>query len=137
MTGRLENKGARRTRNRGFLSLPFFCRATLLLLVIAALDEPAEAAYGFELFQNQPNPFQTETSIGYRIPQSVEVQLEVYNLMGQRVYTLVDEKQPAGNYSVGWDGRDFRGRKLEGGVYLYWLKAGEFSSIRKLILIGL
>jgi photosystem II stability/assembly factor-like uncharacterized protein len=84
----------------------------------------------FELFQNYPNPFNTRTAISYQLSTVSQVELSIYNLLGQKVVTLVSEKQPAGNYRVEWDASEFAT-----GVYLYRLEAGAFSKTRKLILI--
>ena len=65
--------------------------------------------------------------------------LSIYNLLGEEVKTLVDENQPAGTYSVRWDGRDRYGKQVAGGIYLYKIEAvgslGRFVQSRKMILI--
>lgn len=87
------------------------------------------------LFQNNPNPFGSATTISYQLPSETRVGLKVYNVAGQLVRTLVNSKQPAGSYAVKWDGRDDGQRKLAAGVYLYRLEAGESRFTRKLVLI--
>ena len=90
----------------------------------------------FELAQNFPNPFNPETVIRYALPQASTVTLEVYNLLGQKVRTLVDHApQPADFYLVSWDGRDERGEAIATGVYLYRLVAGQFVSTRKMVFM--
>jgi hypothetical protein len=89
----------------------------------------------FALLQNYPNPFNPKTVISYTIgtgqlPVFSEVELSIYNLLGQKVAKLVSGKQPAGYYRVEWDASDFAT-----GVYLYRLEAGTFSDTRKLILL--
>jgi hypothetical protein len=90
----------------------------------------------FRLFQNSPNPFNPQTNITYDIPEgdSRRVRLKVYNVRGKLVKNLVDEIKEAGRYTVHWDGRDNRGRKLGTGIYFYVIDAGPFRSVRKMIL---
>jgi hypothetical protein len=76
----------------------------------------------YQLFQNYPNPFNPATMISYQLPMTSKVELSIYNLLGQRVATLVSQKQPAGTYSVQWDASGFAS-----GVYLYRLEAGDPS----------
>ncbi|MFQ5752765.1 MAG: T9SS type A sorting domain-containing protein, partial [bacterium] len=89
----------------------------------------------FALEQNYPNPFNPETSIRYQISKPAQVNLEIYNVLGQKVRTLVKEEKNAGFYSVKWDGLDVAGRSVSSGVYIYRLSAGEFTATRKLALI--
>jgi hypothetical protein len=92
------------------------------------------APYQFALHQNYPNPFNPETRIEYELAERVEVQLEVYNILGQKVRTLVNAVQMAGQYVVEWDGHDQNEKPVASGVYLYRLKAGELVAVRKLVL---
>ena len=87
------------------------------------------------LSQNRPNPFGDGTVISYQLPGETAVSLTIYNVAGQAVRTLVDGRQPAGNYNLKWDGRDDRGRKLSAGVYLYRLDAGASTATRKLVVV--
>ena len=89
----------------------------------------------FQLYGNRPNPFNPSTIISYDLPQAVSVCLEVYNTLGQHVKTLVDEIQPAGHYDVVWNSTDKNGVSVANGIYLYRLKAGDFSDSRKMILL--
>ncbi len=84
----------------------------------------------FNLQQNYPNPFNSSTVISYQLPVSRQVELSIYNLLGQKIVTLVSEKQLAGIYKISWDARG-----LASGVYLYRLEAGEFVQVKKLILM--
>jgi poly(3-hydroxybutyrate) depolymerase len=88
------------------------------------------------LSQNYPNPFNPETVIQFDLPAAQAVDLEVYNLVGQKVATLVDGYREAGAYSLTWDGRDDRGMMLASGTYLYHLRttAGIIQT-RKLVLL--
>ncbi|MBD3367388.1 MAG: T9SS type A sorting domain-containing protein [Candidatus Eisenbacteria bacterium] len=89
----------------------------------------------FELRQNAPNPFNPTTVIRYSLPEQAKVTVEVYNIAGRKVRTLVDEEQEAGLRSVTWDGTDDAGRSVASGVYLYRIDAGEHSAKRRMVLL--
>ena len=89
----------------------------------------------FELLQNYPNPFNPGTTIKYQLPKSTEVSLKIYNLLGQLVKTLVDEKQAAGHYTVRWDGRDNNRRQVASGVYFVSLRTKHFVKSNKMIIM--
>jgi photosystem II stability/assembly factor-like uncharacterized protein len=82
------------------------------------------------LQQNYPNPFNPSTTINYSLPKPGNVKLSIYNLLGSKVATIVDEFKPAGNYSV-----QFNGSNLASGIYLYRLESGIYSTAKKLILL--
>jgi hypothetical protein len=84
----------------------------------------------FTLGQNYPNPFNPSTTVRYELPVSAHVSLNVYNMLGQTVATLVDEVQEAGYKSVRLDASN-----LASGMYYYHLKAGSFSKAKKMLLI--
>jgi len=84
----------------------------------------------YKLYQNYPNPFNPLTTIVFDLPKASLVTLKVYNILGQEVATLVNEKREAGSYEV-----EFDGSKLTSGVYFYRLGAGEFVSVKKLMLM--
>ncbi|MCG8373966.1 MAG: T9SS type A sorting domain-containing protein, partial [Balneolales bacterium] len=85
---------------------------------------------GFALSQNYPNPFNPSTNINFALPVASDVQLTIFNLLGQKVATLVDEPRMAGNYTVRFDASH-----LASGIYFYTLKAGEINLQRKMTLI--
>ena len=89
----------------------------------------------FVLFQNTPNPFNPETTIKYQIPNLMDVKVKVYNVLGQKVRTLVDSKQATGHYRVRWDGRNDSDVRVASGVYLYVLSNDEMYRSRKMLLI--
>jgi hypothetical protein len=89
----------------------------------------------YQLDQNHPNPFNPQTVIGYTLPRTERVSLSVYNLLGQRITTLIDQIQSAGNHSVTWDGADREGRPVASGVYFYRLKSGDFAQTKKMLLL--
>lgn len=89
----------------------------------------------FGLNQNYPNPFNPITQISFRIASPTNVSLRIYNVLGQEVKSLFHGDLPAGNYSLVWDGSDNEGRPAATGVYLYRLEAGEFSEVKKMLLL--
>jgi len=89
-------------------------------------DLPSE----FALSGNYPNPFNATTVIGYQLPTTAQVRLEIYNLFGQKVAMVVDGQQEAGYNSVTWDASE-----ISSGVYFYKLTAGDFTEARRMILV--
>ncbi|MFQ6676170.1 MAG: FlgD immunoglobulin-like domain containing protein [Fidelibacterota bacterium] len=89
----------------------------------------------FAMDANYPNPFNATTVIGYRVPRTARVDLTVYNLLGQKVTTLVASRKPAGVYRVSWDGRDDRGVSAASGIYLIVFRSGDFLQRGKMVLL--
>ncbi|MBD3288928.1 T9SS type A sorting domain-containing protein [candidate division KSB1 bacterium] len=89
----------------------------------------------FRLEQNYPNPFNPSTVISYSIPTESIVSLEIYNLLGQKVRTLVSTKQKAGSYRITWNGSNEEGNALTSGLYIYRFKAGAFIRSKKMFLL--
>ncbi|MBI2429919.1 MAG: T9SS type A sorting domain-containing protein, partial [Ignavibacteriales bacterium] len=89
----------------------------------------------YSLGQNFPNPFNPATTIRYNLPHSGQVTLEVFNIVGQKVATIVDQVQSAGEWSVRWNGEDASGKLVSTGLYLYRLTAGSYVSTKKMMLI--
>ncbi|MCK4606507.1 MAG: T9SS type A sorting domain-containing protein [candidate division Zixibacteria bacterium] len=92
--------------------------------------KPTSTPASFALHQNYPNPFNPVTQISFALPRAASVRLEVYNIMGQKVATLLDETLEAGEHSAMWDGST-----VASGVYFYRLNTGEFSETRKMMLL--
>ena len=89
----------------------------------------------FALFPNYPNPFNPETRIRYDLPKPVHVRLEVFNILGQKIRTLIDETKPAGAFTAVWEGLTDNGEQVVSGVYIYYLNTEEFKMNRKMLLL--
>jgi hypothetical protein len=84
----------------------------------------------FTLSQNYPNPFNPKTIINYELPISNDVELSIFNVLGQKIATLVSERLQAGYYQVEWDAAGF-----SSGIYYYMIRAGDFQEIKKMVLV--
>ena len=120
----LRRLAAATTDENGFFALP-----------LEELEEVSALPERFLLGQNYPNPFNPSTIIPYQLPASTHVRLEVFNLLGQRVATLVDEVQSAGFHTARWDATDAAGRAVAAGVYLYRLRGEGASSTRRMVVL--
>ena len=89
----------------------------------------------FSLQQNYPNPFNPSTSINYELLTDGKVVLKIYNLLGQKVRTLVNGNQAAGFRSVLWDGKNDSGSSVPSGIYIYEMRAGDFIMRRKAMFL--
>ncbi len=90
----------------------------------------------YDLIGNYPNPFNPSTTIRFALPAAVEVTLDVYNILGQRVASLMEnEILQAGSYDVVWNATDQLGRPVAAGMYIYKMTAGEFNSVKRMILL--
>ncbi|MCB2199284.1 T9SS type A sorting domain-containing protein [bacterium] len=101
------------------------------------VSAPEERAQPLEwsLDANYPNPFNPSTTIRYTVPQTANVKLAVYNLLGQRVATLVDGNRMAGRHSVVWNGTSLGGLPVASGLYFYTLEGDGFVQTRKMLLV--
>jgi serine protease len=99
-------------------------------IITSVNDSKIPVPYKFELGQNYPNPFNPSTIIKYSIPSESHVTLKIYDMLGREVAALVNEQKASGIYSV-----NFIAGNLPSGVYLYKLSAGNFTDVKKLILI--
>ena len=87
------------------------------------------------LKQNYPNPFGTLTVIPYQIGESAVVTVEVFNLLGQKVATLLNKNHDPGQYTISWDGQDNSGKQVSSGVYVYNLKVNDSYQFKKMLLV--
>ncbi len=104
-------------------------------LVLGVGDDPEAAPLKFALAGNYPNPFNPTTSIQYSIARSSHVTLDVCNVLGQRIATLVNQTMDPGTYTARWDGRSNAGTVAPSGVYYYTLVAGSFKETRAMVLM--
>ncbi|KPJ48749.1 hypothetical protein AMJ40_06970 [candidate division TA06 bacterium DG_26] len=82
-----------------------------------------------------PNPLRDRTRITYGLPRKSDVQIVIYNILGQEVATLLQKAQDAGRYTVTWDGRDGSGSKVPGGLYFLRLDTGDHCATRKVCVV--
>ncbi|HPI74665.1 MAG TPA: T9SS type A sorting domain-containing protein, partial [bacterium] len=97
-------------------------------------DQPAQPTH-WHLSANYPNPFNAATLITYQLPQSAVVRLEIFDLLGRHIKTLVDRTEAVGVHKVTWDGSNQQGLAMASGVYWYRLQAGSYKRSRKMLLI--
>lgn len=102
---------------------------------IESIAEEAALPKTGSLASNYPNPFNASTAISYYVPKDAQVTLEVYNIRGQKVKTLVDEQKTAGTYSVIWDGTNSKGEVVATGVYFYRLSIDKETLTKKMTLL--
>ena len=107
--------------------------------IVLPVDEEKEKVAlpkEFDLYPNYPNPFNPSTTIKFALPQAQKVKLEIFNLLGQRVITLVDnEDYQSGVFTRSWNGQDSFGNIVPSGIYLYRLEAGDFVKINKMVML--
>lgn len=96
---------------------------------------PYQIPVDFQFDQNYPNPFNPMTTFSFSLPYPTEVKLEIYNVLGQKVTTLLDRALEAGRHTVDWDSRSSDGTPVASGIYFARLKAGEFTSTKKMVVL--
>jgi hypothetical protein len=97
--------------------------------------ESVEIPSTYSLVQNYPNPFNAGTTIPYQLPEDGKVTLMIFNLLGEKVRTLVNENKVAGSYSIHWDGRNEFGSNVPSGIYVYRLRANSFVAVKKAVFV--
>ena len=108
--------------------------------VVSAMLTPmgvdiASVPDAYSLHQNYPNPFNPTTQIRYGLKENTYVNIDIYNLMGKRVKSLVNVDQDAGYRSVYWDATNDLGQPVSAGMYIYTIQAGEFRQTKKMVLL--
>jgi len=116
-------------------TIAIFTNRTDIISDIEEFEGLAHPPVTFELDQNRPNPFNPSTTIGFSLDQRGHVTLALYNILGQRVRTLVDWMMPAGRHAAAWDGKDENGHQMPSGVYFYQLSVNDFRQSRKMVLL--
>jgi hypothetical protein len=103
---------------------------------ITSIDAKSQVyVNGYQLKQNYPNPFNPSTTISFQVLQNSGVQIDIFNTLGQKVRTLLNDRREPGFYQMIWDGRNDSGVQVGSGVYLYRMVAGDFVQVRKMILM--
>ena len=110
-------------------------KADEILTATGVSEQVVSTPHKFRLFQNYPNPFNPSTKIAYDLPRSSRVTLQVYNILGNKVRTLVKARKKAGRHWVIWDGRDELGNPVPNGVYIYRIRAGHRVDYKKMTLL--
>jgi hypothetical protein len=98
-------------------------------------DQKTSFPGDFQLSQNYPNPFNPDTKITFNLPYTGEVTLDIYNMLGQKMFTVCHDNLTAGRHSFRWDGRDKSGQEVPSGVYFYRLKAVGHLQIKKMMIL--
>jgi len=107
---------------------------------LSFFNEPETEPYAQDienalLIANYPNPFNSETTIRFSIPSATKVEISIYNIKGQKVCTLVDNEMEKGVHCVNWNGRDNAGKQVSYGIYLYKLKEGNRTSVKRMLMM--
>ncbi|MCB5233642.1 MAG: carboxypeptidase regulatory-like domain-containing protein [Candidatus Cloacimonetes bacterium] len=110
------------------------CSVSFTVIVKVSNDDLVQLA-DTELIGNYPNPFNPETTISYNLKEQSDVRLQIFNIKGQLVNTLINDLQPAGKHNVVFKATDKKGNKLSSGIYLYKLQVGGFVQIKKMMLM--
>jgi hypothetical protein len=107
------------------------------VLMVSALDDNSlnSLPKRFSLSQNYPNPFNPTTTINYELPVAEFVTLTIYNFLGQKIVTLLKQKQAVGKYSVKWNGKNDNQQNAASGVYFIQFKSKKYTEVRKMLLI--
>jgi hypothetical protein len=124
------------TDNGGMDSTQVLVDAVTASMIVSAVESSHNGLPAtFSLEQNYPNPFNPETNIKYQLASQTEVKLAIFNVLGQRLITLVDDVQPAGIYEVRWNGRDASGIQQPSGMYIYQIESSTFTKTRRMLLV--
>ena len=89
----------------------------------------------FMVSQNFPNPFNPDTKIQFALPEETHVQLEIYNVNGEKIAVLLNAKKDAGYHNVFWDGKNGAGKSVSGGLYLCRIHAGDYRKTIRMLLV--
>ena len=107
----------------------------VMKIEVNIIYEQAPVPLDYILFQNYPNPFNPSTSVKFQVPQTSDVTIKVYDMLGQEVRTLFTGEVLRGNYTVEWDGLSDAGQQMSSGSYIYRMIAGEFMQAKKMVYV--
>jgi len=99
------------------------------------LTEERKTPGTFHLAQNHPNPFNPQTTIVYFLPKAAQVKVTIYSIKGEKITTLKDARQSAGQHQIIWNSQDGSGKIVASGIYIYQIETPEFSQSKKMLLI--
>ena len=100
---------------------------------VSIINETSSITY--KLYNAYPNPFNPTTTLHYKLPKEVFVYLNIYDLMGHHIKSLMNNKQQAGDHSIKWDATNNLGEPVSAGMYIYMIQAGEFRQVEKMVLL--
>lgn len=115
--------------------IEFFTLRIIDVPLPTSVEGGAEVIADFALEQNYPNPFNPETEIRFQVAEARQVSIRIFNTLGQEVRTLISRQLQRGSHRITWDGKDNSGKDVSSGMYLYQLRAGAFSQVRKMGLL--
>jgi len=116
-------------------SIPIQGQDCMVILEKRPAPLSSEMDNGFSLAKNYPNPFNPETDISFSLPERTRVSLIIYNILGEKVKTLMTREMDAGTHTIHWDGRDETGNSVASGIYFYRLKTDSFDQTMKMVLM--
>ncbi|MBP6672572.1 MAG: T9SS type A sorting domain-containing protein, partial [Bacteroidetes bacterium] len=103
---------------------------------VTSVKPVGEAVPGqFTLGQNYPNPFNPTTQIEYNVPVRSNVAINIFNILGQKVASIVNDVHEAGTHRATWNGKDFSGKTVASGIYFYQMQSGSFEQVKKMMLM--
>ncbi|HVP35701.1 MAG TPA: T9SS type A sorting domain-containing protein [Terriglobales bacterium] len=123
-------------------TFPYHC-AIHTFMVATVVVSPTEVGEGnssglpgdYSLDQNSPNPFNSSTRISFYLPKKDKVELDIYNILGQKIKTLLDKREEPGTKDLFWDGTDDKGLNVPSGIYFYRLTAQDFADTKKMVYL--
>jgi hypothetical protein len=103
--------------------------------IITGIEDPFDIPTSYAVSNNYPNPFNPSTTINYQLPQLSDVKLVIYNVLGQKVKTLINKQVDAGYHTAVWDGHNDAGQQVASGLYIYRFEAANYSKTMKMMLL--
>ena len=104
-------------------------------LDLSQIENEAGMPGRYSLLQNYPNPFNPTTTLRYNLPENSHVTITIYDMLGRKVKTLINETQYSGYRSIIWDAIGNNGERASAGIYLYQIQAGEYMQTKKMVLL--
>lgn len=104
-------------------------------IIVNDINTTEQIPLTYAISHNYPNPFNPTTTIKYQLPQMSDVKLVIYNVLGQKMRTLINKQVEAGHHSVVWDGRNDSGRQVATGVYVYRFQAADYARTMKMLML--